>query len=232
VQLAPAGWGNRRSGSERRAAAAKLQASFPALRSQHARSPWPWPMVRSRGSAASLAAGCRPTHRQPALPTAACCCQLDLDRRQPAPSPSNPPSLPTPTHAAFALHSSQATRARTNPLLPRHALAKMAQRVTLRTRKSYNTKSARNRVVKTPGGKLVVHNLKKIASRPKCGDCGTALPGVPGVRHALQAPEDGQPGLRWLALLDLRPDPRAPCLPRRGGQGRFPQLVFPYDHVS
>jgi large subunit ribosomal protein L34e len=58
----------------------------------------------------------------------------------------------------------------------------MAQRVTLRTRKSYNTKSARNRVVKTPGGKLVVHNLKKIASRPKCGDCGTALPGVPALR--------------------------------------------------
>ncbi|KAL7415833.1 ribosomal protein L34Ae [Mrakia frigida] len=58
----------------------------------------------------------------------------------------------------------------------------MAQRVTLRTRKSYNTKSARNKVVKTPGGKLVVQNLKKVATAPKCGDCGSGLPGIPALR--------------------------------------------------
>lgn len=39
----------------------------------------------------------------------------------------------------------------------------MAQRVTLRKRTPYNTTSARRRVVKTPGGKLVVHHLKKLA---------------------------------------------------------------------
>jgi len=58
----------------------------------------------------------------------------------------------------------------------------MAQRVTLRKRKSYNTASARRRVVKTPGGVLVVHHLKKLATSPKCGDCGIALPGVPALR--------------------------------------------------
>lgn len=39
----------------------------------------------------------------------------------------------------------------------------MAQRVTLRKRQPYNTSSNRRRVVKTPGGKLVVHHLKKKA---------------------------------------------------------------------
>ncbi|TYJ52277.1 hypothetical protein B9479_007120 [Cryptococcus floricola] len=58
----------------------------------------------------------------------------------------------------------------------------MAQRVTLRKRQPYNTTSNRRRVVKTPGGKLVVHHLKKIASAPKCGDCGFALAGIPVLR--------------------------------------------------
>ena len=39
----------------------------------------------------------------------------------------------------------------------------MAQRVTLRKRQPYNTSSNRRRVVKTPGGKLVVHHIKKLA---------------------------------------------------------------------
>lgn len=54
----------------------------------------------------------------------------------------------------------------------------MAQRVTLRKRNPYNTTSNRRRVVKTPGGKLVYHHLKKRGTAPKCGDCGIALPGV------------------------------------------------------
>ncbi|PPQ68798.1 hypothetical protein CVT26_001713 [Gymnopilus dilepis] len=58
----------------------------------------------------------------------------------------------------------------------------MAQRVTLRKRQPYNTTSNRRRVVKTPGGKLVVHYLNKPAAKPKCGDCGTALPGIPALR--------------------------------------------------
>jgi large subunit ribosomal protein L34e len=54
----------------------------------------------------------------------------------------------------------------------------MAQRVTLRKRNPYNTTSNKRRVVKTPGGKLVYHHIKKNATAPKCGDCGVALPGV------------------------------------------------------
>jgi large subunit ribosomal protein L34e len=54
----------------------------------------------------------------------------------------------------------------------------MAQRVTLRKRQPYNTTSNRRRVVKTPGGKLVYHYTKKLATAPKCGDCGVGLPGV------------------------------------------------------
>ncbi|EIW79786.1 60s ribosomal protein l34-b [Coniophora puteana RWD-64-598 SS2] len=58
----------------------------------------------------------------------------------------------------------------------------MAQRVTLRKRNPYNTTSNRRRVVKTPGGKLVYHHIKKLVSQPKCGDCGVGLPGVPTLR--------------------------------------------------
>jgi large subunit ribosomal protein L34e len=54
----------------------------------------------------------------------------------------------------------------------------MAQRVTLRTRKSYNTKSNRRRLVKTPGGKLVYQKVLKLAKGVKCGDCGLSLTGV------------------------------------------------------
>jgi hypothetical protein len=54
----------------------------------------------------------------------------------------------------------------------------MAQRVTLRKRNPYNTTSNKRRVVKTPGGRLVYHHIKKLATAPKCGDCGIALPGV------------------------------------------------------
>ncbi|KAF9045282.1 ribosomal protein L34Ae [Panaeolus papilionaceus] len=58
----------------------------------------------------------------------------------------------------------------------------MAQRVTLRKRQPYNTTSNRRRVLKTPGGKLVYHHLKKLGTAPKCGDCGLALAGVPALR--------------------------------------------------
>ena len=73
----------------------------------------------------------------------------------------------------------------------------MAQRVTLRKRQPYNTKSNRRRVVKTPGGKLVYHHLKKRGTAPKCGDCGIALPGVCS-RLSLM-------GLGWLAHIHIRP---------------------------
>lgn len=58
----------------------------------------------------------------------------------------------------------------------------MAGRVTYRRNNPYNTRSNKIKVVKTPGGKLVAHHLKKITSRPKCGDCGNALAGISNLR--------------------------------------------------
>lgn len=60
---------------------------------------------------------------------------------------------------------------------PTHAVA-MAQRVTLRKRQPYNTSSSRRRIVKTPGGVLRYHHIKKLPTAPKCGDCGAKLSGV------------------------------------------------------
>lgn len=103
----------------------------------------------------------------------------------------------------------------------------MAQRVTLRKRTPYNTTSNRRRIVKTPGGKLVYHHIKKLATAPKCGDCGIALPGVrlfgvhqmfwlptpigvlgscsppKGVRHYFQDKEDCPQGVRWFEMCGL-----------------------------
>lgn len=64
----------------------------------------------------------------------------------------------------------------------------MAQRVTIRKRTPYNTRSNRRRQVKTPGGRLVYHHLKKQGTAPKCGDCGIALPGVGFVFYLLTTP--------------------------------------------
>lgn len=54
----------------------------------------------------------------------------------------------------------------------------MAQRVTYRRRKSFNTRSNKIRCVKTPGGKLAVQYLQKRPRGVMCGDCKTSLPGV------------------------------------------------------
>jgi large subunit ribosomal protein L34e len=54
----------------------------------------------------------------------------------------------------------------------------MAQRLTLRRRLSYNTKSNKRRIVKTPGGRLTYQYIKKGPSFPKCGDCKIKLNGV------------------------------------------------------
>lgn len=43
---------------------------------------------------------------------------------------------------------------------------------------SYNTRSNRTRVIKTPGGDLRVLHIKKRGTVPKCGDCGSKLSGV------------------------------------------------------
>eukprot|EP00292_Cryptomonas_paramecium_P019673 CAMPEP_0113680016 /NCGR_PEP_ID=MMETSP0038_2-20120614/11021_1 /TAXON_ID=2898 /ORGANISM="Cryptomonas paramecium" /LENGTH=117 /DNA_ID=CAMNT_0000598223 /DNA_START=73 /DNA_END=426 /DNA_ORIENTATION=- /assembly_acc=CAM_ASM_000170 len=55
-------------------------------------------------------------------------------------------------------------------------------RLTFRRRHSYNTKSNKKRVVKTPGGRLAILYAKKTAALPKCGDCGSKLRGIPALR--------------------------------------------------
>ncbi|KAI7869067.1 60S ribosomal protein L34-B [Spinellus fusiger] len=58
----------------------------------------------------------------------------------------------------------------------------MVQRVTYRRRLSYNTRSNRVHVVKTPGANLVYHYEKKPVKAPRCGDCGDALAGIKALR--------------------------------------------------
>ncbi|KAJ2440873.1 hypothetical protein IWW43_005550, partial [Coemansia sp. RSA 1935] len=58
----------------------------------------------------------------------------------------------------------------------------MVQRVNYRRRLSYNTKSNRVRISKTPGGNLRYLHVKKPAKGPRCGDCGLALSGIPALR--------------------------------------------------
>jgi large subunit ribosomal protein L34e len=55
-------------------------------------------------------------------------------------------------------------------------------RVTYRRRLSYNTKSNKTHLTKTPGGKLVVHYATKKTQISKCGDCKLSLRGIPAVR--------------------------------------------------
>mmetsp|Transcript_46165 Transcript_46165/g.93108 ORF Transcript_46165/g.93108 Transcript_46165/m.93108 type:complete len:129 (-) Transcript_46165:83-469(-) len=58
----------------------------------------------------------------------------------------------------------------------------MVQRLTYRRKVRYNTKSNIQKIVKTPGGKLVFHTQKKRAKGPHCGDCGVKIIGVPVMR--------------------------------------------------
>lgn len=47
---------------------------------------------------------------------------------------------------------------------------------------SDNTRSNRVKIIKTPGGNLRYLHIKKAAGRPKCGECGIALAGIPTLR--------------------------------------------------
>ncbi|XP_077999009.1 large ribosomal subunit protein eL34-like [Glandiceps talaboti] len=58
----------------------------------------------------------------------------------------------------------------------------MVQRLTYRRRLSYNTKSNRKRISKTPGGKLVYLYTKKKGAIPSCGDCKRKLFGIKPAR--------------------------------------------------
>eukprot|EP00293_Proteomonas_sulcata_P004422 CAMPEP_0184326506 /NCGR_PEP_ID=MMETSP1049-20130417/142416_1 /TAXON_ID=77928 /ORGANISM="Proteomonas sulcata, Strain CCMP704" /LENGTH=117 /DNA_ID=CAMNT_0026648709 /DNA_START=602 /DNA_END=955 /DNA_ORIENTATION=- len=57
-------------------------------------------------------------------------------------------------------------------------------RLTFRRRHSYNTKSNKTRVIKTPGGKNTILYVTKKAARPTCGDpsCEIKLAGVKALR--------------------------------------------------
>ena len=50
--------------------------------------------------------------------------------------------------------------------------------MTFRRHLSYNTKSNRKTICKTPEGKLVYHYTKKLGAIPKCGDCKIKLHGI------------------------------------------------------
>merc|ERR1711981_134569 len=58
----------------------------------------------------------------------------------------------------------------------------MGERLTYRRHTRYNTKSNKQRTLRTPGGKLTFHVLKKKAKGPHGGDCGKALIGLPRLR--------------------------------------------------
>ncbi|KAJ8152455.1 hypothetical protein LV156_003011 [Aspergillus fumigatus] len=47
---------------------------------------------------------------------------------------------------------------------------------------TYNTRSNKVRIIKTPGGELRYLHIKKKGTAPKCGDCGIKLPGIPALR--------------------------------------------------
>merc|ERR1739844_595332 len=61
---------------------------------------------------------------------------------------------------------------------------KMVQRITYRRRLSYNTRSNRRKITRTPGGKLVFQYLKKRPSVPKCPMTGIKLKGIKPTRPA------------------------------------------------
>eukprot|EP00616_Rhizochromulina_sp_CCMP1243_P002775 CAMPEP_0118967238 /NCGR_PEP_ID=MMETSP1173-20130426/4657_1 /TAXON_ID=1034831 /ORGANISM="Rhizochromulina marina cf, Strain CCMP1243" /LENGTH=113 /DNA_ID=CAMNT_0006916175 /DNA_START=42 /DNA_END=383 /DNA_ORIENTATION=- len=55
-------------------------------------------------------------------------------------------------------------------------------RATLPRRHSYATKSNRTKAVKTPGGKVVFHIVKKRSKGPRCGETGAQLHGIKQLR--------------------------------------------------
>mmetsp|Transcript_31523 Transcript_31523/g.91364 ORF Transcript_31523/g.91364 Transcript_31523/m.91364 type:complete len:121 (-) Transcript_31523:132-494(-) len=56
------------------------------------------------------------------------------------------------------------------------------KRITYRRRHSYRTKSNKVKILKTPGGRLGVQYISKLAKAPRCGDCKTKILGVPALR--------------------------------------------------
>ncbi|XP_955186.1 60S ribosomal L34 protein, putative [Theileria annulata] len=61
----------------------------------------------------------------------------------------------------------------------------MVQRVNYRRHNKYKTNSNVVKRVRTPGARLVLHNIKKVGKRPRCGDCKCLLAGISAVRPFL-----------------------------------------------
>lgn len=57
-------------------------------------------------------------------------------------------------------------------------------RVTRAGRHSYNTRSARIRTIRTPGGRHVAQKIKKTTKGPRCSDCKSALPGIKHLKRS------------------------------------------------
>merc|ERR1712002_267641 len=57
------------------------------------------------------------------------------------------------------------------------------QRLTYRRRLSYNTKSNKTKIVRTPGNRLIYHYTTKTRTIPKCGWCKNTLRGMKAVRN-------------------------------------------------
>jgi large subunit ribosomal protein L34e len=58
----------------------------------------------------------------------------------------------------------------------------MVKRVTLRRRNPYHTARNKIRQVKTPGARLVVHYVDKLAKGVRCRETGVRLSGIPVLR--------------------------------------------------
>lgn len=58
----------------------------------------------------------------------------------------------------------------------------MVERLSFRRHVSWNTKSNKNRRLRTPGGRLVYHVLKKTGKQPLCGDTKAKLIGMKRLR--------------------------------------------------
>lgn len=58
----------------------------------------------------------------------------------------------------------------------------MVQRLVYRRQNNFNTKSNKTKVVKTPGGRLTLHVVKKASKGPRCGDCKGKIQGIPALR--------------------------------------------------
>jgi len=58
----------------------------------------------------------------------------------------------------------------------------MVERLCFRRHVSWNTKSNKNRRLRTPGGRLVYHVLKKTGKQPLCGDTKKKLIGMKRLR--------------------------------------------------